>query len=400
MQKKISLFGYGKTIKAIAKKIGQSKIYDDSFKDVKRDEYGNKLLPSNLFNPNKSDLEIVTPAIPPHNELILKSKNIISDYDYFSDDFPFSIWISGTNGKTTVTEMITHLLKSRGAICGGNIGIPIAEMDKKAPIWIIETSSFTLHYTNIAKPNIYILLPITEDHLSWHKTFKEYENAKLKPLSFMEEGEAIILPDKYKNIKSDGFKITYKNSQELAKYFDIDILKINFKEPFLFNAILSLGVSKILFDKIDYDLINSFKVGKHKLEEFIDKNNRLWVDDSKATNIDATIKGLQSYKNKKIYLILGGDDKGVDLTPLIKNLKSYNLTIFSIGKSAKLIKNLSNKFDIKCKVVNKLKIAVKKISKIHNKNSVAILSPACASKDQFKNYIERGESFIKFINKI
>merc|ERR1711916_393510 len=115
------------------------------------------------------------------------------------DKDKFTIWISGTNGKTTTTQMIHHLLEEDGFYCGGNIGTPLAEISKEGKL-LLETSSFTLHYTNIVKPNIYILLPISDDHLSWHGTFEEYEQSKLKPLLMMDENDIAIIPAKYKDI--------------------------------------------------------------------------------------------------------------------------------------------------------------------------------------------------------
>ncbi|HIE35103.1 MAG TPA: hypothetical protein EYP79_02755 [Campylobacterales bacterium] len=188
-------------------------------------------------------------------------------------------------------------------------------------------------------------------------------------------------------------KIFYEDTKELANYFDIDIKKLTLKEPFLLDGILALAVTKILFDKIDYDLINSFKIDHHKLEEFFDKNGRLWVDDSKATNIDASIKAVKRYRDKKIYLIAGGDSKGADLEPFIKFLKDFNIEIFAIGKDGKNIFDLSKKYSIKCRLSLTLQNSIKEIKKVLDKNSVALLSPGCASLDQFSSYKERGEVF-------
>ena len=394
---RLSLFGYGITTKAIAKKFKNCKIYDDKFKKKSRDKYGNLLLPSDKFNPKKSDIEIPSPGISPSNQLIKKAKNLISEYDLFACDMPFSIWISGTNGKTTTTQMLNHLLKDKLALFGGNIGTPLANLSTKAKIWILETSSYTLHYTKIAKPNIYLLLPIKEDHISWHGDFSSYEEAKLKPLKFMSEGEVAIIPKKYENYPTSAFKIVYKNSNDLAKYFNIDISKIKFKEPFLLDSLLAMSVSKILFDKIDYTLINSFKIDAHKIEEFRDKKGRIWVDDSKATNIDATIEAIKRYKDKKLYLILGGDDKGMDLTPLFEELQKYKIEIFAIGKNAKKIIKLSKKYKIETNLSKFLHKAVKKIKKSHSKTSIALLSPSAASLDQFSSYKARGEEFKRCI---
>jgi len=382
----IRVLGKGLTAQAIKENFDNVILYDDSDFDT--------------YDLNSNDITIVSPGIPPYNKMVKKAKNIQSDYDLLSANMPFSIWISGTNGKTTTTQMIQHLLESKGSVCGGNIGTPITNLDKNAPIWILETSSFTCHYTNIAKPNLYLLLPISEDHISWHGDYEEYKRAKLKPLDMMVEGEIAIIPEEFKDYKTDAMKITYKNSDDLCKYFGIRKDKINFKEPFLIDALLALGTKKIIFDEIDYNKINSYKVDEHKVEEFYDKSNRMWIDDSKATNVDATINALPSYKNKKIYLILGGDDKGANLEPLFKFLEEYKVEIYSIGSNTKKISKFCNKYKIKNLECNYLEIAVNEISKKHDQNSVAMLSPAAASLDQFNSYKQRGKEFKKFVSKL
>ncbi len=392
----MTIFGYGKTTKAIIDKFGDCKVFDDKFSAVTFDKKGNEFLPPEMFNPKESKFEITSPGIPPNNPLIAQAKNLISEYDLFADTMPYSIWISGTNGKTTTTNMLQYLLEKRGSLEGGNVGNPLANLDNKANIWILETSSFTLHYTNKAKPNLYVLLPISEDHISWHGSFQSYEKAKLKPLDKMQEGELAIVPKKFASYPTDAFKVTYENAQDLADYFEIDIKKLEFKEPFLTDALLAMAVNKVLFDEVDYEKINSFKVGKHRLEEFKDKKGRLWVNDSKATNIDATIAALSSYKSKQINLILGGDDKGADLSAFIDILKNYKINIFAIGSNTDKI----NKLFANTKVCKNLKNAVIEIDKIADKNSINLLSPAAASLDQFSSYEHRGDEFINFVKKL
>jgi len=395
----ITIFGNGKTAQDIVKREKNCKIFDDKIVEDVSDEFGNLYFHSSKFNPDESLVEIVSPGVPPHHEMIKKAKNVMSDYDFYFRDFPFSIWISGTNGKTTTTQMVEFLLKKRGAISGGNIGNSIASLDKNANIWVLETSSFTMHYTNIAKPNIYILLPITPDHITWHGSMSEYEEAKLKPLKFLKEGEIAILPKKYSHIPTDGFAIYYENSFDLAEYFNIDIEKIAFKEPFLLDSLMALAVTKILYDEIDYELINSFKVDSHKIEEFRDAKNRLWVDDSKATNIDATIWAVQRYKDKKIYLILGGDDKGANLSEMFDVLKNVDAEIFAIGSNMKRIESYCQNIDKICHVCEFLDVAVKKIDEIFV-DGVGLLSPAAASLDQFSGYKQRGDKFKEYVLRV
>ena len=383
---KIRILGKGITALALKDKFPNATLYDD--KDFEN------------YDLQSEELTVVSPGIPPYNDMVLNSKNVVSDYDLFEDIIPFSIWISGTNGKTTTTQMCQHLLKEYNSVCGGNIGIPLSSMDEKAPIWILETSSFTLHYTNKSKPNIYLLLPISEDHITWHGSFKEYQDAKLKPLTLMNENEIAIIPEEFKDIKTNAQVITYKNSDDLCEYFKIDKSKIKFKEPFLLDAILAMCVQKIVFDEINYDLINEFIIDKHKVEEFKDKKNRLWIDDSKATNVDATINALVPYINNDIHIILGGDDKGANLKPLFENIKDLDIYVYAIGSNTNKIVDYCNEYKIKVESCTYLNIAVEKMDKNLTINSIGILSPAAASLDQFKSYAHRGDEFKNLVNSL
>lgn len=383
---KIRILGKGLTALALKDKFPNATLYDDN--------------DFNEYDLTSNEYTVVSPGIPPYNNMVLNSKNLISDYDLFASVMPFSIWISGTNGKTTTTQMCQHLLGEYGSIYGGNIGVPLSHLDEKAPIWILETSSFTLHYTNKTKPNIYILLPISEDHITWHGSFEEYKNAKLKPLSLMNENDIAIVPEKFKNFKTNAHLITYKNSDDLCEHFKIDKSKIKFKEPFLLDALLAMITKKIIFDKIDYELINQFIIDKHKVEEFRDFKNRLWIDDSKATNVDATINALVSYKDKNIHIILGGDDKGANLTPLFENIKDFDISVYAIGTNTEKIFNYCKEYNISVESCTYLSIAVSKMDLALKENSIGILSPAAASLDQFKSYAHRGDEFKNLVHSL
>ncbi len=376
---KIRILGKGITALALKDKFPNATLYDDN-------DFNEYDLKSNEFT-------VVSPGIPPYNNMVQNSKNLISDYDLFASVMPFSIWISGTNGKTTTTQMTQYLLSGYGSICGGNIGIPLSHLDEKAPIWILETSSFTLHYTNKSKPNIYMLLPISEDHITWHGSFEEYKNSKLKPLSLMNENDIAIIPAEFKDFKTEALVITYKNSDDLCEHFGIDKTKVKFKEPFLLDAILSMAANKILFDEINYNLINEFVIDKHKVEEFRDLKNRLWIDDSKATNVDATINALVPYRDKNIHIILGGDDKGANLVPLFENIKDLDIYVYAIGSNTEKIVKYCKEYNINVESCTYLNVAVSKIDLSLKENSVAMLSPAAASLDQFKSYAHRGDEF-------
>jgi UDP-N-acetylmuramoylalanine--D-glutamate ligase len=391
--KHISLFGHGKTTKAIAKKTGNVIFYDDEVTQTFTDENGFVVKPSGEFNPENSLLEIPSPGIPPQNPLIKRAKKLLSEYDFFAKNMPFNIWISGTNGKTTTTQMMQHILKDKGSLEGGNIGTPVAELDQNTDMWILETSSFTIHYTNIAKPNIYVLLPLSPDHLSWHGDMQEYINTKLKPLKMMKEGEVAIVPQEYKDTPTSAHVVSYKDEKTLAQHFGIDMQKIKFKGAFLIDALLAMAVEKILFDKIDYEKINNFTIDPHRQEELRDSKNRLWVNDTKATNINATIAALERYKDSFVHIILGGDDKGVELTELFEYLKTIHVKIYNIGTNKEKLSTLAKDFNISHELCNNLNNAIEKMDKNLKENEVGLLSPAASSLDEFSSYAQRGNMF-------
>lgn len=449
-----SLFGYGKTTQAIARvlgaKFGGFDIYDDNFAQRKSDEFGNTLLNPCEFKADESAFEIPSPSFPREHELVKAAKNLISEYDFFYDAMPKSVWISGTNGKTTTTQMTQHLLKEHGSQMGANVGVPLAELDANARIWVLETSSFTLHYTRSAKPEIYALLPITADHISWHGSFENYECDKLSVLERLKEGDIAILPKiqaQHKLAKGcKGQIIAYEDEFDLADKMRINTDKISFQTPFLMDAVLALSIEKILLDKTSYEKLNAFIIEPNKLEELLDARGRLWVNDTKATNIDAALAALKRYQNKKIHLIIGGDDKGVSLRPLFETMKALKIELYAIGTSAGKILTLADEFSIKAHKCELLQNAVALIDKNFstpnlsenlkknsanlkdganllnlknlkdnlknanskekanhlnlansNHNEVALLSPACASLDQFSSYAKRGEVFKKCV---
>ncbi|TLE16587.1 UDP-N-acetylmuramoyl-L-alanine--D-glutamate ligase [Helicobacter apodemus] len=400
------LLGFGLTNQAIARKFSPCFIFDDNFKEESQDCFGNTLLPPcrllEVLEKYPNVKVVTSPGIPPNNPLITAS-HPMSEYDFFSHCMPFSVWISGTNGKSTTTEMLTFLLAYKGAISGGNIGKPLADLPLNASIWVLETSSFTLHYTHRAKPNLYLLLPISEDHISWHSSYEDYIKDKLKPLLCLRDKEIAILPKMFENHSyaknSLATLIFYEDSQSLAETFGIDTQRIVFKEPFLLDSLLALSATKILFDILDYDLLNTFKIGAHKIEEFYDSSHRLWVDDSKGTNVEATLEAIKCYEDKPLYLILGGDDKGADLTPLFVAMEDLEVSLYAIGSNAEKIASLAKRYQKPCVLCHTLENAVNAIKQNHNLQSVAMLSPAAASLDQFSSYKQRGERFKAYVLK-
>jgi UDP-N-acetylmuramoylalanine--D-glutamate ligase len=402
---RISLFGYGITTKAIAEKFGPFTFYDDHCHKPFIDEKRNRIRPSNEFDPRYSDLEIPSPGIPPHHPLIQKANNLVSEYDLFlgsnppssilplPSKKPYTVWITGTNGKTTTTQMITHLLADKGAVAGGNIGTPLAALDAAAPLWILETSSFTLHYTHEATPDLYVVLPVTPDHISWHGSESAYIADKLDPIGRMREGDTVLMPRALANIQTDAFIIAYDTTEELADFFGFDTAKIHFKGAFLLDALLAMSVDRLLYDRIDYEKMNAFTLDPHRQEELKDAKGRLWVNDTKATNIDAALAAVRRYGNKKLHLIIGGDDKGVDMAPLFDALQAFDITLYTIGSNQEKLDALAGQYDMRFISCGTLEEAVRQIDAHLDDTGVALLSPACASLDQFTSYAVRGDTF-------
>lgn len=405
----IALLGYGKTNQALLRFLNANKrsclVFDDIFCEERVDEQGNRFLPSSKKELNDSELAIPSPGISPSHSLIQNSSNLVSEYDFLLNKNQLQIWISGTNGKTTTTEMLQALLCDYGGKSGGNIGLPLAEMQERNPqIWILETSSFSLHYTKKVFPKVYLLLPLSEDHISWHGSFENYIQDKLSPLARMNEDCTAIIPhalsQRLEVKESKAQIVLYQESVDLVSYFDFDLSKIKFNEPFLLDALLALSGAKILLGKDLSEKLLDFQIGKHKLEVLRDEFGRTWVDDSKGTNVDATIWAVRAYGNSKIYLILGGDDKGADLSLLFEELRHYRLEIFGIGSNTLKLQELSKVFDIKFHSCFELEKAVNLIDQQHDLQSIALLSPAAASLDQFSSYKERGERFQKFVQSL
>ena len=332
------------------------------------------------------------------------------------------IWISGTNGKTTTTQMLTLLLSQYGARAGGNIGTPLITLyEQNTPLWVLETSSFALHYTRTATPAIYALLPLSPDHISWHNGFENYVCDKLSPLARMEADSVAILPSGLRDHRLCqaflGEKIFYTDSSDLRAYllaqgFEPNALDtLPFFEPFLLDAYVALCCAFALSRKCPsivaagfIPTLASFTIGAHRVEEFYVcafGAEWLFVDDSKGTNIDATLKAIARYKDRALFLILGGDDKGADMQEIFTLLAGLKrVEIFTIGTNEPKLLDLAARHSVKAHKCGTLDRAMEKIWAMIAESStrlaqdfVCLLSPAAASLDQFSSYKERGELF-------
>ena len=348
------------------------------------------------------------------------------------------IWVSGTNGKTTTTQMLTHILAPFGALSGGNIGTPLITLyEQNAPLWVLETSSFALHYTKAATPAIYALLPLSPDHISWHNGFENYVCDKLSPLARMGADSVAIVPSALKDHRLckefAGEMVLYRDSNDLraflhAKGLELGENDLPFFEPFLLDASIALASAVALMSlspSVPAQAVASFvpalarfTIGAHRMEEFYVcafGAEWLFVDDSKGTNTDATLQAIMRYKDRALFLILGGDDKGADCTEIFTLLQHiHKVQIFTIGSNEPKLLALAREYGIKASACGSLHKAMEAIYKARDrallaleskgstraessarlaKDFACLLSPAAASLDQFSSYKERGERF-------
>ncbi len=341
---------------------------------------------------------------------LLKNKSkIITDLDlfYMLNSRVKSIVVTGTNGKSTTCKIIEHLLKKNkiNTSLGGNIGKPVLSLNlKKNPLVVIEASSFQLAYSKFVKPDYALILNIANDHLDWHGTMKNYIESKLKIFSLQTKHNFAFVNNKtvlkkYKKKRYLG-KLSFvnvKNYKRMKNRIKNNYLNSQANEE---NMSFVFALSKVLKikEKSFIRSLKSFKGLPHRHEIFLKKNNKIFINDSKATSFQASKFALQS--NKNIFWIVGGMPKIGDKFKIGK-LKNNIVKSYIIGNYMKNFKSqLNGKVDFKLsKTLNNAIMSVfKDIKNIANKKRATILlSPASASYDQFRNFEERGNQFKRLI---
>lgn len=363
----------------------------------------------------KVDHIVISPGInikhTKFNKVLLKNKKkIITDLDLFYLQKPEvkSIVITGTNGKSTTCKILERVLKfNKTAVktCG-NIGSPILNINiKNKNFIIIEASSFQLAYSKYVKPNYAMILNISNDHLDWHGSKKNYLNSKLKIFSNQDNKDhAFLSEQKYVKLFR---KKNFLGSLKIVKTNSFSKLKKDIKNKYLLSKPneknLLFVYSLIKFLKIKNNIflkaINSFEGLSHRYEIFYKKKNVTFINDSKATSFEASKYAIKN--NKNIFWIVGGKNKLGDSFEL-KNLKKNIIKSFIIGKKTAFFKNqLSNHINYKVSyTLQKAVVDIFKDLKKFNSNDITVLfSPASASYDQFKNFMIRGDKFKFFVRK-
>lgn len=419
--KNVLIYGYSTSGKAVEKVLIEwevnYKIYDDNM-GLGGGKYLFKLKKEDI---KKFDLIVISPAISIFNKYIKYAESegirVISEleFGYLLCPYPI-IAVTGTNGKTTVTKLIEHILNSSGysAKALGNVGEPLTDVRNydKLDFAVVEVSSFQLEATYKFKPYIGVLLNVDADHIDRHKTLENYINLKLSLFKNC-NAECFAIVNNQPEILN-GMKDCLVKQIVLNKDCNVVNNKIIFNEEEIFdlseiknftyleNILAVVSVLKIIGLNNNEILngINSFKNLEHRVE-FVSKiNNVSYYDDSKATNPHATIGATNKLKNfSQITLLLGGKNKNLNFDDLMKHLPQNVTKIVAFGESRKKIAK-SSKNKIETFVEPNLKGAIFKASKITKSGDAVLLSPACASFDEFSSYIERGNYFKQIVGEI
>ncbi len=379
------------------------------------------------------DLIVVSPGVPVDAEPLVQARAlgqpVIGEIELASQFLPGPIIaITGSNGKTTTTTLVAEILAASGlkTLVGGNIGTPAISLAEKASsetAIVLEVSSFQLETIRRFRPRIAVVLNVTPDHLDRHRTFAAYVDAKARIfenqqsddfsvlnaddptcVELAERSRAQVLWCSRKHetesgvFVRDGRVIFRRNGSEERILSVSDIpLKGSHNLENVLAAVCASALMGCAPEKIRAAIVK-FKAVEHRLEYVATIRGVEYYNDSKATNVDATIKALESFP-ANIHLILGGKDKGSDYTVLNELLRQRVKSVYTIGAAAGKIQS-----HIKgaTQVISSgtIEAAVNHASVAAEAGDVVLLAPACASFDQFQNYEHRGRVFKELVHQL
>ena len=374
-----------------------------------------------------ADLWIISPGIAQDSELVQKAQSndipIISEIEFASwfTEAPI-LAITGSNGKTTTAHLLAEMIQTddlHGALAG-NVGIPFAEMvleDLENPdpkrVWVLEISSFQMEFIEHFKPYIAIFLNITPDHLNRYPSMKEYIAAKMNMWS-RQSAEDFIVYNADDTIlveeiaESTSRKIAFGLDHHPEAIFQPNRTKIYTKEHAtliemnqlalpgkhnLANALAAATAARLMgvSNKSIATTMSQFSGVPHRLEPIAEINGVTYINDSKATNLDAVQVALESF-TQPIILLLGGLDKGGDFRSLLPHTHNNLKEVIAFGQAKELILT-ALRDAVRSTSVMDLKEALELAQNCSQPGDVVLLSPGCASFDQFKNFEERGDHF-------
>jgi UDP-N-acetylmuramoylalanine--D-glutamate ligase len=385
------------------------------------------------------DLIVVSPGVSVDAPLLVQARAmgeaVIGEIELAAQFLPGPIVaITGSNGKTTTTTLTGEILTGGGlpTLVGGNIGTPaisLAERAKSDSVIVLEVSSFQLETIQTFRPKVAVVLNVTPDHLDRHRTLEAYVDAKARIFENQEGDDFAVLNEddptcvalaartrarvfwfsRLKEVKQgawvregsilfrDGPGLQEKAQREIMLVSEIPLKGAHNLENVL-AAVCAGALMGCAPEKIR-QAVRDFKAVEHRLEFVATIRGVDYYNDSKATNVDATIKALESFP-ANIHLILGGKDKGSDYTVLNDLLRQRVKRVYTIGAAAAKIESqiVSPKSGgVEVVHAETLENALRKANAVAQPGDVVLLAPACASFDQFKNYEQRGQAFKEIV---
>ncbi len=375
-----------------------------------------------------ADLVMKSPGIPDKaplvKQLMANGIPVISEIEFATNYTDAElIGITGSNGKTTTTMLAYHLIKNGGVNVGmaGNIGDSYAKMvaDQHFDCYVLEISSFQLDGIVSFKPNIAIITNITPDHLDrYDYKFENYIASKFR-IAMNQTAEDYLIYDaddsvitewlSQNPVQSKLLPFSLERELEEGAYIDNNLIKINVDTNYLemstdfltlegkhntknaMAASMAAMLVRVRKEAIR-DSIQSFQGAPHRLEKVLKINHVEYINDSKATNVNATYYALDGIK-KPIVWIVGGTDKGNDYTDLMPLVREKVKAIICLGMdNSKLVATFGKVVEPLVETYS-MEEAVKIAYKVAERGDAVLLSPACASFDLFKNYEDRGDQF-------
>lgn len=443
--KKISIIGAGRSglgAAKLAKKLGAKPFVSDAGNAEKLTSVLEILKTSNIEfeigehseKVYECDLMVVSPGVPSDAEVLknaqIKQIKIISEVEFASWFCNANIiGITGTNGKTTTTDLCGYLFNECGvkAFTAGNIGLAFSEIAtevKENDFVSLEVSSFQLDLLDKFRPKVAMILNITPDHLNrYENNIENYAASKQRIYENQNENDYLILnkdsellTNHFKQTKSNVFYFSTNSKVSNGCFLENGIVKFfqDGKEEFncrrediylrgdhnLQNAMAVIIAAKVfnLYNEKIIKALQSYKGVSHRLELVREINGVKFINDSKATNVDSVWYALKSF-DEPIFLILGGQDKGNDYSLIESLVESKVKKIYAIGSSAEKIFNFFHKkvkVDIKKNLEEVINFAINET----RSGDIVLLSPACASFDMFDNYEHRGNIFKQLVNNL
>jgi UDP-N-acetylmuramoylalanine--D-glutamate ligase len=385
-----------------------------------------------LLTFRRQDLIVVSPGVPMSTPELTQVRamgaHIVGELELGAQYLQGEVVaVTGSNGKTTTTTLIGEILKAAGrpTLVGGNIGRPVTAMvdESTAESWsVLEVSSFQLETVETFKPRIALVLNITPDHLDRHGTFEAYAALKARVTEFQTAEDFLILNGEDKDTQMIAAKTkaqiywfsARRPMKQGAFVHGESILFVPREgakaEPVMPVAEISLAgahnVENVLAavcaarlagveSETIREAVRAFKAVEHRLEFVREVGGVRYYNDSKATNVDATLKAVEAFAGG-IHLILGGKDKGSDYRVLEPLLRERVKTVITIGSAAEKIERQLDGV-VKIERAETLKRAVAYAHEAAVAGDTVLLAPACASFDQFENYEQRGRVFKELV---